>query len=122
MKRTRSKTGDRPDTLIYEDGAPLERQPGKGCAVTAFELLTPPDSPERCDRPSKFRRHGSKLMSVLRSLTNSGKHLTTILCNNPHHLQALRLNKIIQYQVRLLRNPDHHLHARVHRPKVVGSP
>jgi hypothetical protein len=119
MKRVRSKTGDRPDTLVYDDGAPLERQPGRECAIA---LLTPPESPERFDPPSKFRRHGSKLMSVLRSLTNSGKHLTTILCNIPHLLQTSRLNNTVQYQARLLRSPDHPLHARVHRPKAVGSP
>jgi hypothetical protein len=67
MKRSRNPEGSSPgDFIIYEDdfGAPLERHPPSG-------LLTPPQECTR--RPSKLRRHGSKIMSVLRSLTNSGK-------------------------------------------------
>jgi hypothetical protein len=79
MKRVRSRTGDRPDTLVYEDAALLERQPGRRCAI---ESLTLPESPELLGRPSKLRRQGSKLMSVLRSLTNSGKRMTTTPSNN----------------------------------------
>ncbi len=71
MKRGRplDRTGERPNTSVYEDGGPLQRQ------VRAFvnHPPTPPESPERRERPSKSRKHGSKLMSVLRSMTNSGK-------------------------------------------------
>lgn len=41
--------------------------------------LTPPPSPEQDLRPSKFRRHGSKILSVLRSMANSGKLLRKLL-------------------------------------------
>jgi hypothetical protein len=67
MKRSRNQEGTVPgDFIIYEDdfGAPLERQPLSG-------LINPPQ--ENTRRPSKLRRNGSKIMSVLRSLTNSGK-------------------------------------------------
>jgi protein-serine/threonine kinase len=74
MKRGRSIPPEKLDALLCEDHTPLERQPPR---VFMNEPPSPPDSPERGGRPSKFRRHGSKLASVLRSLTNSGKR------NNP---------------------------------------
>jgi hypothetical protein len=64
MKRSRSHENGPPVIpVIYEDdyGALFDHDSG---------LLTPP--PEEMSRPSKMLRHGSKLMSVLRSLTNSG--------------------------------------------------
>jgi protein-serine/threonine kinase len=70
MKRVHSNLAEKVDTLRYEDDGLLGQQPAR---VFANEPLTPPPSPERGDGPSKFRRHGSKLISVLRSLTNSGK-------------------------------------------------
>jgi len=69
MKRTRSQTAGRSNLPVYEDGAPLERQPA---TVPRGGLVSPPLSPGGEGRPSKLRRHGSKFMSVLRSLTNSG--------------------------------------------------
>jgi hypothetical protein len=57
-------------TLCEEHfGAPLEPQ------LSRNGLITPP--PEDSQRPSKIRRSGSKLMSVLRSLTNSGMYQYT---------------------------------------------
>jgi hypothetical protein len=57
-------------TLCEEHfGAPLEPQQSRN------GLITPP--PEDSQRPSKIRRSGSKLMSVLRSLTNSGMYQYT---------------------------------------------
>lgn len=75
MKRTYSKAGRHTESTMYEDGAPLEHAP-------AQSHLTPPFSPEHDLHPSKIRRHGSKLISALRSLTNSGKCLTCMLVNN----------------------------------------
>jgi hypothetical protein len=70
MKRLRSKTGEKLEAIACEDGGPLERQSGRRFAN---HPLTPPGSPERGDRPSKFRRHSTKLMKALGSLTNSGR-------------------------------------------------
>jgi protein-serine/threonine kinase len=70
MKRCRIARDSTPVeyTLCEENfGALLEpQQPRNG-------LITPP--PEGGLRPSKIRRHGSKIMSVLRSLTNSGTYI-----------------------------------------------
>lgn len=85
MKRGRSKTGEKAGPLIFEDGAVLERQHGR---VLVNPPPTPPESPDRSPernaRPSKVRKHGSKLMSALRSMTNSGKHSSTIQSSIPH--------------------------------------
>jgi hypothetical protein len=62
-----------PESLQLEDGAPLERQ---GRLV---------DSPVAS---SKMRRHGSKLISVLRSFTNSSKY-NTFLMETFHQLHSL---------------------------------
>lgn len=65
MKRIHSQ-GDSPgEFIIYEDeiGEPLDRR--------SSTLISP--SKDSTPRPSKIRRHGSKILSVLRSLTNSGK-------------------------------------------------
>lgn len=76
MKRFRSVPADRNPSIstveLQEEGAPLVRcknvEPDKG-------IRTPPISPESPGdlRPSKLRRHGSKLVSALRSMTNSSK-------------------------------------------------
>lgn len=74
MKRIRSQ-GDSPgDFVIYEDEIeePLDRR--------SNTLISP--SKESSPRPSKIRRHGSKILSVLRSLTNSGKSLTSPSVNS----------------------------------------
>ncbi|KAG4420171.1 hypothetical protein IFR04_006734 [Cadophora malorum] len=74
MKRAHSKTGGRrpgsvsPEIEIPEavsEHGTVNRVPSK-CA-----MLTPPTSPEDNSRPSKLRRHGSKLITALRSLRNS---------------------------------------------------
>lgn len=70
MKRSRLQHDGIPveHTLLCEEnfGSPLEyQQPRNG-------LITPPPDPNL--RPSKIRRHGSKIMSVLRSLSNSGAY------------------------------------------------
>ena len=75
MKRIRSQ-GDSPgDFIIYEDEVeePLDRR--------SNTLISP--SKDSTPRPSKIRRHGSKILSVLRSLTNSGKSLTSPSVNSP---------------------------------------
>lgn len=67
MKRTRSQDDDSPgDFIIYEDAVdePLDRR---------TNTLLSPSKESSPTRPSKIRRHGSKILSVLRSLTNSGK-------------------------------------------------
>jgi protein-serine/threonine kinase len=73
MKRGRTKN------IVLQDG----EQPGfEGCQETREVLpsrisprtaapLTPPSSPEHQARPSKLRRHSSKIMTVLRSMTNN---------------------------------------------------
>ena len=70
MKRTRSKSAVDPQgsVVVLEDRAPSERQIPRD---TASGFITPPIEGGR--RPSKLRRHGSKLMAALRSLTNSSK-------------------------------------------------
>jgi hypothetical protein len=70
MKSPQTRLGDRVVSIAYEDGAPLDRQSSKGRFGRLGSL---PMSREHEARSSKFRRHGSKLMSVLRSFTNSGK-------------------------------------------------
>ena len=75
MKRGRSKIGALPEEEqkgldgCHDDleVAPLRLQP------RSTGLVTPPSSPEHEARPSKLRRHGSKILTVLRSMTNSGK-------------------------------------------------
>jgi hypothetical protein len=69
MKRSRSHENSAPigythygDFLTVPKGP---EQPHSG-------LITPP--PEKEDRPSKILRRGSKLLSALRSLTNSGMY------------------------------------------------
>ena len=71
MKRLRNKTSNYEASSRYEDGVPLERQ--KPAVASSDGLLSPPESPPPEElRPSKLRRHGSRLISALRSLTNSG--------------------------------------------------
>ncbi|KAL2064994.1 hypothetical protein VTL71DRAFT_4134 [Oculimacula yallundae] len=74
MKRAHSKTGGErrgsmtPEIEILEEPSEhgtVNRVPSH-CA-----LMTPPTSPEDNGRPSKLRRHGSKLITALRSLRNS---------------------------------------------------
>jgi len=72
----------------YEGGVPLEQPPGIAfeygshleChqnvrAPALFSTPLPPTCPEdaRPTSPFRIRRHGSKIMSVLRALTNSSK-------------------------------------------------
>jgi hypothetical protein len=67
MKRARVEQESSPAeyTLCEENfGSPLEHQRSRN------GLITPP--PEGSQRPSKLRRQGSKILSILRSLTNSG--------------------------------------------------
>jgi protein-serine/threonine kinase len=69
MKRTHSRTGGGgAGSTVYDGGSPLERQRAR---APASALLTLPSV--EVERPSKVRRHGSRLMAALRSLTNSGK-------------------------------------------------
>ncbi|KAF4635487.1 hypothetical protein G7Y89_g2598 [Cudoniella acicularis] len=72
MKRTRTKSPPHhPNYDGCEDGITVEQMP-----ITPHFTwpLTPPDSPDREAQASKVRRHGSKIMSVLRSLTNSASN------------------------------------------------
>lgn len=80
MKRTYSLTGrprsETPDIEI--DGLDVPSEHGTVKRIqSACNVLTPPQSPESPDgseRPSKLRRHGSKLLSALKSsFRNSGK-------------------------------------------------
>ncbi|KFY80491.1 hypothetical protein V499_00669 [Pseudogymnoascus sp. VKM F-103] len=75
MKRIRSQ-GDSPgDFKIYEDEAeePLDRR--------SNALISP--SKDSTPRPSKIRRHGSKILSVLRSLTNSASSASNLESSSP---------------------------------------
>lgn len=85
MKRNRSQGGSPADFAIYEDpvdapladhannlispggetGSPRRMSPGGRISPGGLKSSSP--------RPSKIRRHGSKLLFALRSLTNSGK-------------------------------------------------
>jgi hypothetical protein len=76
MTSTRSHTGNPPSFSIYEDGAPLEKQQPRDQTVNIFAI--PPQLPEAETRSSKVRRHGSKFMDALRTLTNSGKLVITL--------------------------------------------
>jgi hypothetical protein len=69
MKRNRSRTGGGgAGSTVYDGGAPLERQTAR---APASALLALPK--EEVERLSKVRRHGSRFMAALRSLTNSSK-------------------------------------------------
>ncbi|CZT03348.1 related to serine/threonine-protein kinase CBK1 [Rhynchosporium graminicola] len=76
MKRAHCKTGgDRrgsitPDIDIEVVEA-LSEQGTVNRISSGHVLLTPPSSPEDNGRPSKLRRHGTKLITALRSLRNS---------------------------------------------------
>lgn len=83
MKRTRSRAGDRNLDLkflnIQQDNPQNEvlgvdeTLSDRLSIKTAYNLpVSPPLSPEHGGRPSKLQRHGSKILSVLRSMTNSG--------------------------------------------------
>jgi hypothetical protein len=69
MKRNHSRTGGGgAGSTVYDGGAPLERQTAR---APASALPTLPN--EEVERLSKVRRHGSRFMAALRSLTNSSK-------------------------------------------------
>ncbi|KAM3077127.1 hypothetical protein ACMFMF_005041 [Clarireedia jacksonii] len=74
MKRTRSTLTLKPGqtTIASPETEKIEHLKSESLtSATIYEevqSLTPPSSP---DRPSKFRRQGSKILSVLRTITNS---------------------------------------------------
>ncbi|ESZ92914.1 hypothetical protein SBOR_6687 [Sclerotinia borealis F-4128] len=71
MKRTRNGPGLDPNAAD-QGGLPQLRKPIFLETIIPLDSISPPDSPTNpIHRPSKFRRQGSKLLSVLRTLTNS---------------------------------------------------
>ena len=82
MKSPQARLRDRVGSIAYEDEAPLDRQLSKG---RFGRLGSPPMSPEHEAHSSKFRRHGSKLMSVLRSFTNGGEYQMSKYMINADH-------------------------------------
>lgn len=102
MKRTRhSQNTNAQDFVVYEDnfGANLQRQ-----LASIGRHLTP--SPEQVNsRPSKVRRHGSKFLSVLRSLTNSSLCPTLILppdSQNYRYLMREKLRALLIWRLRVV--------------------
>lgn len=75
MKRTRSQHDSPGDFIIYED--PSDKQLERH----ANSLISP--TKDGSARKSKIRRHGSKILSALRSLTNSGKSPKSPLSKSP---------------------------------------
>lgn len=75
-KSSKRKSASGPGFTIHEDAAPVELSPPAN--TTANGPITPTFPPEPELRPSKMRRHGSKLLLALRSMTNSGKSITFI--------------------------------------------
>jgi protein-serine/threonine kinase len=72
MKRGRTK-----NIVLQDDKQPALDGVQDDMAVPPLRItprntfpLTPPASPEREARPSKLRRHGSKILTVLRSMSN----------------------------------------------------
>ncbi|QSZ33910.1 hypothetical protein DSL72_005484 [Monilinia vaccinii-corymbosi] len=71
MKRTRNGPALDPNAADHS-GLPRLTKPIFLESITPLESVSPPDSPKNpIHRPSKFRRQGSKILSVLRTLTNS---------------------------------------------------
>lgn len=68
VQQARSNTSDPSIIMDYEAGSVLEP-----ATKTRSTQPRSPHSPSDDDRPSKFRRHGSKLVSAIRSFGNSGE-------------------------------------------------
>ncbi|KAJ8071595.1 hypothetical protein OCU04_001918 [Sclerotinia nivalis] len=75
MKRTRNGPAPDPNAADHR-GPPHLMKPIFLESITPLESISPPQSPtNQIHRPSKFRRQGSKILSVLRSLTNSSSSI-----------------------------------------------
>ncbi|KAB8303351.1 hypothetical protein EYC80_004783 [Monilinia laxa] len=71
MKRTRNGPALDPNAADHSD-LPRLTKPGFLESITPLDSISIPESPTNpIHRPSKFRRQGSKILSVLRTLTNS---------------------------------------------------
>lgn len=74
MKRNRTGPALDPNAEDQVGAPPQLEKPLFLESVTQLNSISPPDSPtHHIHRPSKFRRQGSKILSVLRSLTNGSK-------------------------------------------------
>lgn len=113
MKRTRTQDDSPGDFIIYEDllGEPLRHQ--------SNTLISP--SKDSNPRHSKIRRHGSKILSVLRSLTNSGKSPTSPRAKSPLSGKTRMPNELSQLVLTNEASSVSHLEAPSTPPPQMGN-